>query len=183
MLTLAATSCLACVKLRAPPTLKSFMILPRYRIAASMIAGAGNGLFLAEDVARGKLITAPDDIRKVYKWSEVHALPDATALLAATVRWFEDRYTVTPEWPDECYINHSFAPCGLWHLGFVFALEDLPAGTEITVDYRHLLAPGQEEDFRDAISGAPIVGYAWHESMMRSTAQLQQLFPSVPAFQ
>jgi hypothetical protein len=154
------------------------MILPRYRIAASLIPGAGNGLFLTEDVARGKLITAPDDIRKVYKWSEVHALPDAAALLAATVRWFEDRYTVTPEWPDECYINHSFAPCGLWHLGFVFALDDLPAGTEITVDYRHLLAPGQEEDFRDALSGAPIVGYAWHESMTRSTAQLQALFPA-----
>ena len=83
----------------------------------------------------------------------MQALPDAAHCLASTVRWFEDHYTVTPEWPDECYINHSFAPCGLWHLGFVFALDDLPAGTEITVDYRHLLAPGQEEDFRDSISG------------------------------
>lgn len=157
------------------------MILPRYRIAASLIPGAGKGLFLDERVAHGSLITAPDDIRKVYKWSEVHALPDAAALLAATVRWFEDRYTVTPEWPDECYINHSFAPCGLWHLGFVFALADLAAGTEVTVDYRHLLAPGQEEDFRDAASGERIVGYAWHESMARSTAQLQGLFPPARA--
>ena len=102
--------------------------------------------------------------------------PVLTALLASTVRWFEDRYTVTPEWPDECYINHSFAPCGLWHLGFVFALEDLAPGTEITVDYRHLLAPGQEEDFVDAQSGQRIVGYTWRESMVHSTAQLQALF-------
>jgi hypothetical protein len=129
------------------------MILPRYHVAASSIPDAGKGLFLDEFVAAGRLITAPDDIGKVYKWSEVQALPNARELLAATVRWFEDRYTITPEWPDECYINHSFSPCGLWHLGFVFALTDLSAGTEITVDYRHLLAPGQEEDFADAVTG------------------------------
>ena len=81
------------------------MILPRYRVAASLIPGAGKGLFLDEDVAAGRLITAPDDIRRIYKWSEVLAMPDAQELLGATVRWFEDRYTVTPEWPDECYIN------------------------------------------------------------------------------
>jgi len=152
------------------------MILPRYHIAASHIPGAGKGLFLDEPVARGRLLTAPDDIRKVYKWNEVQGLPDAAALLASTVRWFEDRYTVTPEWPDECYINHSFEPCGLWHLGFVFALDDLPAGTEVTVDYRHLLAPGQEEDFTDAVTGERIIGHTWPDSMARSTTQLQALF-------
>ena len=153
------------------------MILPRYHIAASRIPGAGKGLFLDETVAAGRLITAPDDIRKVYKWTEIEALPDAAQMLASTVRWFEDRYTVTPEWPDECYINHAFEPCGLWHLGFVFALTELPPGTEITVDYRHLLAPGQQEDFVDALSGRPIVGYGWEESLARSTAQLKDLHP------
>ena len=151
------------------------MILPRYHIAASTIPGAGKGVFLDEHVAGGRLITAPDDINKVYKWSDVLAQPNAAELLGATVRWFEDRYTITPEWPDECYINHSFTPCGLWHLGFVFALEDLAVGTEITVDYRHLLAPGQEEDFRDAHTGRAIVGYEWQESLASSTAQLHAL--------
>ena len=151
------------------------MILPRYHIAASTIPGAGKGVFLDESVAGGRLITAPDDINKVYKWSDVLAQPNAQELLGATVRWFEDRYTITPEWPDECYINHSFAPCGLWHLGFVFAFADLAAGTEVTVDYRHLLAPGQEEDFCDAATGERIVGYAWNESLAISTAQLHAL--------
>lgn len=151
------------------------MILPRYRVSPSLITGAGKGLFLEETVPAGRLITAPDDIRKVYKWHELETLPDARALLAATVRWFEDRYTVTPEWPDECYINHSFAPTGLWHLGFVFALADLAAGAEITVDYRHLLAPGQREDFDDTVTGRPIVGFDWRESLVASTAQLHAL--------
>lgn len=157
------------------------MILPRYRIAASLIPGAGKGLFLEQPVARGRLIIAPDDIRKVYKWTDVAVMPGTAALLASTVRWFEDHYTVTPDWPDDCYLNHSFAPCGLWHLGFVFALDDLPAGTEVTVDYRHLLGPGQEEAFLDAHSGRTIVGYAWHESLARSTAQLHELLPSAAA--
>jgi hypothetical protein len=151
------------------------MILPRYHVAASTIPGAGKGLFLDATVRAGCLITAPDDIRKVYKWPDVLAQPNAQELLGATVRWFEDYYTITPEWPDECYINHSFTPCGLWHLGFVFALTDLPVGTEVTVDYRHLLAPGQEEDFRDALTGAAIVGYTWQESLASSTAQLHAL--------
>ncbi|MDE2084826.1 MAG: hypothetical protein KGI64_08210, partial [Xanthomonadaceae bacterium] len=66
----------------------------------------------------------------------------------------------------------------LWHLGFVFALADLAQGTEITVDYRHLLAPGQREDFDDAASGRPIVGYDWHASLAASTARLHALVGS-----
>ena len=148
------------------------MILPRYRVAASRIEGAGKGLFLAEPVAAGRVVIAPDRIDKVYKYSE---LPHEPALQAATVRWFEDCYTVTPEWPDECYINHAFAPTGLWHLGFVFARRDLDSGSEITVDYRHLLAAGEAEAFRDATTGERIVGFGWAESLARTSAELSAL--------
>ncbi|MEO7430514.1 MAG: SET domain-containing protein [Dokdonella sp.] len=151
------------------------MILPRYHIGPSLIAGAGQGLVLDEPIARGRVITAPDAIPRVHTFEDILAQPDAGTLLPATVRWFEDRYTVTPEWPDECYINHAFEPCALWHLGFVFAVDDLAAGTEITVDYRHLLAPGQEEDFRDAVSGDPIIGFTWKESLRASTTALAAL--------
>ncbi len=95
--------------------------------------------------------------------------------LYAAARWFEDRYTLSPDWPDECYINHSFEPSGLWHLGFVFAARDLPAGTEITVDYRHLLAPGQEEDFIDSATGEKIIGLSWADSLATSTRALASL--------
>ncbi len=62
-----------------------------------------------------------------------------------------------------------------WHLGFVFALRDLAPGEEITVDYRHLLAPGQEEDFLDATTGDRIVGYGWAESLALSASQLRDI--------
>ncbi len=156
----------------APLPAGAQMILPRYHIGPSTIHGAGQGLFLDEDIAQGRIVIAPDAIPRTWTFAEIEAMPDAAQLLPATVRWFEDRYTVTPEWPDECYVNHSFAPTGLWHLGFVFAAGTLAAGTEITVDYRHLLAPGQEEDFRDAESGTRIVGFTWSESLTASSQAL-----------
>lgn len=151
------------------------MILPTYRVAPSTIPGAGQGVFVTESVARGRILVAPDAIPRVYRWDEVMAMPDRDAALAASVRWFEDRFTVSPEWPDECYLNHSFEPNGLWHLGFVFAARDLAVGEEVTVDYRHLLGEGQEEGFRDAVSGRAIVGWSWQESLSLSTRDLAGL--------
>lgn len=151
------------------------MFLPRYRIDASTIAGAGRGVFLDEPVARGRIVVAPDAIPRVYRWDELLALPDQDAALAASARWFEDRFTSFPEWPDECCINHAFEPTGLLHLGFVFAARDLAAGDELTIDYRHLLAEGQEEGFRDGVSGEPIIGWSWQESLARSTRALAAL--------
>lgn len=151
------------------------MILPRYRIDASRIAGAGRGVFLDEAVPRGRIVVAPDAIPRVYRWDELLALPDQEAALAASVRWFEDRFTSTPEWPDECYINHGFDANGLWHLGFVFAARDLQPGDELVVDYRHLLGEGQEETFRDAATGEAIIGWSWAESLARSTRELAAL--------
>lgn len=151
------------------------MIVPRYRIAASGITGAGQGLFLEQDVAAGHIVTAPDAIERTYRYDELTGSPELAAQMHASARWFEDRYTVSPDWPDECYINHSFTPTGLWHLGFVFASRDLSAGTEITVDYRHLLPPGEEEVFVDTATGQKIIGLPWIESLTSSTRALAAL--------
>ena len=51
----------------------------------------------------------------------------------------------------------------------------MSVGTELTVDYRHLLAPGQAEEFRDARTGEPIVGFSWQESIRSSTSRLSAL--------
>ena len=151
------------------------MIVPRYRIAASRIPGAGQGLFLEEAVSAGDILTAPDAIDRTWRLAEIENSAELQALAHARARWFEDRYTVSPEWPDECYVNHSFQPTGLWHLGFIFATADLAADTEITVDYRHLLAPGEEEGFNDALTGEKIVGYTWPQSLAVSTRALAAL--------
>jgi hypothetical protein len=157
------------------------MILPRYHVADSAIRGAGKGLFLDETVRTGRIITAPDGIDRTFRHAEISASPELKAQFHASARWFEDRYTLSPDWPDECYINHSFQPSGLWHLGFVFALAELPPGTEITVDYRHLLPPGESEDFADSLTGETITGLSWSQSLADSTRALAELLDSTNA--
>lgn len=151
------------------------MILSPYRVAPSHIAGAGQGLFLQAAVPAGSILIAPDAIDRTYRLAELEAEPSLRAQMHASARWFDDHYTLSPDWPDECYVNHSFRPTGLWHLGFVFAAADLGAGAEITVDYRHLLPPGRAEDFVDAASGETIIGFEWKDSLAASTRALAAL--------
>ncbi len=156
------------------------MILPSYRIAPSLLPGAGKGLFVTEAIAAGRIITAPDAIDRTWSEAQLLGQPELADLQHTSARWFEDRYTLSPDWPDECYLNHSFQPTGLWHLGFVFALDDLPAGSEITIDYRHLLPPGVAEDFVDAATGDAIVGWSWADSLRHSSLALTRLLAGPP---
>ncbi|MDE2148810.1 MAG: SET domain-containing protein [Gammaproteobacteria bacterium] len=151
------------------------MIVPRYRIAASGIAGAGRGLFLSEPVARGRVIVAPDKVHTVMTEAELRRYPPNSVEVSSSVRWFERWFSLTPEWSDECYVNHSFSPSGLWHLGFVFAAYALPAGSEVTVDYRYVIGDGERMPFADAVTGASIVGLPWAQALGESAAALQRL--------
>ena len=153
------------------------MIIPRYRIAPSLIPGAGKGLFLDEAVARGRVLLAPDKIHTVMAERELRRYPADSIEVESSVRWFEDWFSLTPEWSDECYVNHSFSPNGLWHLGFVFALRDLAAGEELTMDYRLVIGSGEEMPFRDAATGRPITGLPGAECLAQSAEALLRRQP------
>lgn len=147
------------------------MIIPAYEIRNATHA-QGKGVFLLEPVHKGQVVVAPDAINRVYDAAERAALVPGSPEDEACVRWFESYHTVSTDWPDDCYVNHSFAPTGLWHLGFIFATAELPAGTELTVDYRFLVNDGEVLPFCDAQTGREIVGYAWEENIRRSTQSL-----------
>ena len=151
------------------------MILPAYCVEPSKIPGAGKGLFLAEPVQRGRVIVAPDNIHTVWPEARLRQYAPDTIEVESSVRWFEDWYSLTPEWSDECYINHAFEPTALWHLGFVFAAADLPAGTEVTMDYQLVIGSGEVMPFKDALTGREIVGLSWHDNLRRSAAELLAL--------
>lgn len=152
------------------------MILPRYRVAESQIPSAGQGLFLDENIARGRVILAPDNIHTVWPESRLRGYPADSVEVHSSVRWFEDRFSLTPEWSDECYVNHSYTPTALWHLGFVFALTDLVAGVEVTMDYRYVIGDGEAMPFQDSVTGRPIVGLPWDACVAQTAAQLAALF-------
>lgn len=148
------------------------MIVPRYRIAPSRIPQAGLGLFVDEAVARGAVIVAPDQVHTVWREDRLRAYADDSIEVRSSVRWFEDHFSLTPEWSDECYVNHSFRPTALWHLGFIFALSPLDAGAEVTMDYRYVIGDGERMPFADGDSGCEIVGLPWREALAGSARQL-----------
>lgn len=150
------------------------MICVPYYIAPSRIPGAGKGLFLKEAVVAGKILTAPTEIDETFPLDQIAQDPNEHAN-DSSVRWFEDHCTLSPDWPDECYINHSFKPSGLWHLGFIFANNHLPADTELTIDYGHIIAPGIELPWPDSESQKPIIGYAWKDSLKATATALLNL--------
>ncbi len=150
------------------------MIVPKYEIRPARFA-EGKGVFLLEGVKRGQILVAPDAINQVYNAEQRAALVPGSAEDEACVRWFESYHTVSTDWPDDCYVNHSFNPNGLWHLGFIFATRDLQAGDEVTADYRFLVDDNEVMPFKDAETGQEIVGYVWEDNLRISTELLLAL--------
>ena len=150
------------------------MIVPKYEIRPARFA-EGKGVFLLEGVKRGQILVAPDAINQVYNAEQRAALVPGSAEDEACVRWFESYHTVSTDWPDDCYVNHSFNPSGLWHLGFIFATRDLKVGDEVTADYRFLVDDNEVMPFKDAETGQEIVGYVWEDNLRISTELLLAL--------
>mgnify|MGYP001550119385 CR=1 FL=1 len=136
---------------------------------------AGKGLFAAQAIAAGKVIIAPDNVHTVWPEAKLRQHPEDSIEVESSVRWFEDHYSLTPEWSDECYVNHSFTPNAQWHLGFIFALRAIGEGEEITMDYRYVIGSGEEMPFKDSLTGRPIVGLSWEDCLKGSAAQLLQI--------
>ncbi len=145
-------------------------------IRPSHIPGAGLGLFLLNPVSRGTVVIYPNQEHRTMGRREAQELPKDSIEYQSLIRWFGDTYTVDPEWSPESHLNHSFRPNCLWHLGFIFALQDLPAGAELTIDYRLLLGPEDEAGFQDAQTGEPVVGVPWEEKMAFSSGALAEMF-------
>jgi hypothetical protein len=151
------------------------MIQVPYFIQASTIPGAGKGFFLDAEVRAGQILLAPVGIARTYTWQDLAQFPADSVQINTSVRWFEEAYALDQAWNDTCFINHSFQPNGLVHLGFVIARENLPRLCELTVDYRHMLGSGFEAPFPDGTTGKPIVGFPWSEAILRSTRDLLTL--------
>ncbi len=156
------------------------MIIPRYEIKPSSIAGAGMGIFLLQDFKKGEILVVPEGVKpeQIISLEQLNALPSDSLEHESSVRWYENSYTTNVEWTDECYINHSFSPSGIWHLGFVFAQRNLKAGDELTIDYRYIIPEGETMPFLDGESGQPIIGYSWKEIMLQSMQAISQALNS-----
>lgn len=151
------------------------MIIPKYVIKDSTINNAGKGFFLNEKIKKGSIIIAPDNINSIYSYEDLNRFDKDSIEYLSYVRWFDQHYSICPEWSDECYVNHSSAPTGLYHLGFVFAYDHWDSGTEITIDYSLLTHENEPLGFNDTMTNKPVMGLTWQEAFKRSTIDLLRI--------
>lgn len=156
------------------------MIRIPHFVAPSHIPGAGQGLFARSACAAGDVLMYPNEAHETLDRAAFLALPAEAPELASCVRWFADCYTLDRAWSVEAFLNHSFTPNCLWHLGFVFAGRPIEAGEELTIDYRLILDDGVTLDFSDSTTGEAITGFSWEEAMRRSSAALAAMFAARP---
>ncbi len=152
----------------------------RTRIAASSLPGAGLGAYAMEAAPLGTLlgIDLPQS-EWMIDVQEALALPRRAR--SQTWRHVEDicfrggegRATASN------YLNHSFQPNVLWHLGCYWALRDVQPGDELTLDYRPLIAPDWSGRIIDAASGIPLMGEEGKVALLRNARQLVALLETV----
>ncbi len=152
------------------------MLRFEHSIEPSRIPGAGLGLFTREAVARGRMLIVPNQAHPLRSGRGTRGMPKDSIELASSIRWFERVFTVDPEWSGGVAPQPQLRAELPRHLGFVFALEDLDAGSELTIDYRQLLDEETMLDFRDSVTGREIRGLPWEQAVRSSSEQLAALF-------
>ena len=152
------------------------MLRFKYLIQNSTLAGAGKGLFTEEDLKRGSIIIFPNQEHQLFDRAKWKTLAANSIEAISAIRWFEDIFSVDPEWSPESHLNHSFTPNAVWHLGFVFALRDIQVGEEIFINYGLLLDEDETLDFKDSITGREIQGLPYDVAIGLSAGQVAALF-------
>lgn len=152
----------------------------RTRIAPSGLEGAGLGAFTMERVPRGTLLGLD--------------LPDRNWIISAQDALELPRHERMQTWrhvEDICfrggqgndtpanYINHSFEPNVLWHLGCYWTLVDLEAGDELLLDYRPLIDPSWSGRIVDTVSGRKLLGIEGKQALLESAQTLVSLLQDV----
>lgn len=152
------------------------MLTINFDIRQSKIQGAGLGLFANEIIPQKKIIAFPNQSHTLFSKEQMKNFSEDSIEKVSSIRWFEETYSSDVDWSEESHFNHSFNPNCLWHLGFVFALREIEAGEELTLNYEWLLDENTKLDFLDSDTGLEVCGIAYEEKMKRTTHLLLTMF-------
>lgn len=152
----------------------------RTRIAPSTLAGVGLAAFALEAAPRGTLLGI-DLPQSDWMISAPEALHLPRQERSQTWRHVEDICFRGGEGQVTAsnYLNHSFQPNVLWHLGCYWALQDLEPGDELTLDYRPLIDPAWSHRIVDAASAQPLIGLEGKRALLDNAKALVRLLESV----
>lgn len=129
----------------------------------------GVGLFALEDIQSGELIWEPDAQHSLHRPAEVNAMDPIDQWEVRFYGWWSAEEVGWIHYPeDDCrFINHSTTPNTRTdtQTGCVYAYGRIPAGAEITQDYRKFedplrgeLMPGPDDEEDDRGCLPPGIG-------------------------
>lgn len=142
----------------------------------------GKGLYPLSQVNRGTIICSfTTDAKIIAEEQYLKAIEDRHPLITRTGTRYVGRYFTITDDPDAelNFFNHSFDPNLLVHCGVVIALRDIPAGEELTIDYRYLIDDTDIGVYNDIVTGAPIGGFSARQALLQTTRQLLSLLESL----
>ncbi|MCC7350845.1 MAG: SET domain-containing protein [Phycisphaerales bacterium] len=143
----------------------------------------GRGLFLTHPLQKGAIIASFTlDTRPIVEDEFIrHITRGDPAITRTGTRYIGKYFTITDDTDSNLnYFNHSFEPNCLVHCGIVLARRDLPAETELTIDYRTLVDASDVGTYADAVTGRVIKGYTARQTLLRTAAELIELINTLP---
>ena len=147
----------------------------RTEVRASSIPEAGNGVFALHGVPRGRFIGMDfPSYRKLCTDRDVPELSDEVQEFS----WRHIEHVCFEAHDGRAatdLLNHSFTPNVFWHVGYYFACQEIQAGDELFMDYRHLMSAAWDSHLVDAVTGRRIDGIEWRETLVRSCRELADL--------
>ncbi len=147
-------------------------------VKKSHISGAGLGLFADEDIKKGTVVLAFSlDAFTITKDDYDTQQNEENDLMMTTgCRFIGDIFLYTDSRVRyENYINHAFEPNLLYHAGLCIALDDIPKGAELTVDYGLILSENDKYSFTDTNTNKCVCGLDGMQALKKSTTQLLRL--------
>jgi SET domain-containing protein len=148
-------------------------------VKASKIEGLG--LYTADPIKRGEVIMLwnVDAYLITQKEYDTRTANNDQLIIATGVRYINDHFIHTDAKPRvENYINHSFTPNVLYHCGICFAMDEIPAGTELTTDYTYLLSEN-EEPIIDSGTGRKVQGISGIKCLQQTTEILSSILKGI----
>ena len=142
----------------------------------------GNGLFPLAEVKRGTIVCSfTTDAKIITEDQYLQAINDDRRLVIRTGTRYVGKYFTFTDEPDADlnFFNHSFTSNMLVHCGVAIALRDIPAGEELTIDYRYLIDDTELGVYNDAATGRPIRGFPARQTLLQTTRQLLWLLESL----
>jgi hypothetical protein len=142
----------------------------------------GKGLFPLAPVRKGTVICSFSvDSKMITENEYLDAVRDERYVVVRTGTRYVGKYFTYADDPDADlnFFNHSFTPNLLVHCGIVIATGDIPAGQELTIDYRYLIDDTEVGVYNDAVTGRQIRGFSAHQTLLQTSRQLVALLESL----